>query len=343
LSEHLARFPFAACPGLRNPHAQTLLGPLLRPRPNLKWQHVGLRTPDDDHLHISWLPGQPHRPTVLLLHGLEGSWESHYIGPVARRFVGQGWTVVAPTYRGCSRQLNRAPRLYHSNAWEDLHLVTDWLKRMGWPNRIYGIGFSLGGNLAARWMAELGDDNPLAGAALVGSPMDLAASADRIDAIFKGRYSRYFLKSLIPKAVEKATQYPGLIDLAPIHERRITTLRSFDDCVTAPMHGFLDANDYYTRSSAGPVLSQVCRPTLVLAAKDDPFHPIDSWPEGVLKSNPWLIPLQTEQGGHLGFIGGKGPWRPKFWLDRILLRFFRKLEALLSRPEAPPAHSNGQH
>lgn len=270
-------------------------------------------TPDGDFIDVDFLqsatPPVPHAPLLVLFHGLEGSSASHYAQAMAEVAAERGWRFAVPHFRGCSGEINRAPRAYHSGDFEEI----DWLLArfaehpggMGAP--LYAVGVSLGGNALARWAGVMGGHaaRRVKALATICAPLDLAAGGRAIDRGFNRQvYARMFLRSMIPKGLAKLAQFPGLFD----RERLVAArdLHTFDDVFTAPLHGFRDADDYWRRASAKPVLGEVRVPALVINARNDPFIPAESLPLPAEVSAHVTL-WQPEQGGHVGFAQGGFP------------------------------------
>lgn len=269
-------------------------------------------TPDGDFIDVDFLqaatPPVPHAPLLVLFHGLEGSSASHYAQAMAEVAAERGWRFAVPHFRGCSGEINRAPRAYHSGDFEEI----DWLLArfaehpgaMGAP--LYAVGVSLGGNALARWAGVMGHAaRRVKALATICAPLDLAAGGRAIDRGFNRQvYARMFLRSMIPKGLAKLAQFPGLFD----RERLVAArdLHTFDDVFTAPLHGFRDADDYWRRASAKPVLGEVRVPALVINARNDPFIPAESLPLPAEVSAHVTL-WQPEQGGHVGFAQGGFP------------------------------------
>ncbi len=265
-------------------------------------------TPDGDFIDVDHaLPtGADAQQHLVLFHGLEGSTQSQYaqaFGVVARQ---RGWAYSVPHFRGCSGELNRAPRAYHSGDFEEIGWILKRLRqRSAAPLMVVGI--SLGGNALLRWAQEAGDSASAiaASVAAVCSPIDLAASGRAIDRGFNWLvYSRMFLATMKPKALAKWQQHPGLFDRDKLAAAR--TLYEFDNVFTAPLHGFVDTPDYWARASAKPHLARVRIPALVLNARNDPFVPGHSLP-GPTEVGRFVTLWQPAQGGHVGFPAGGFP------------------------------------
>ncbi len=295
------------------------------------WHTEVWPTPDDDalRLHFASAPiAEPAPPTVLVLHGLEGSRDSAYVRTLVPLALARGWRCVVLEFRSCGGVLNRARRTYHSGETSDLAFVVRELVRRDAGAPLFAIGYSLGANVLLKWLGEVGALAPpqLAGAAAVSAPYDLATCAHRCDTRLRGAIARHFLRTLIPKALAKERQFPGYCDVAAV--RRCRTFRAFDDLVTAPVHGFRDAAHYWASQSAGPLLPAIRRPTLLLAAADDPLVGAELLPHAAVAQSPFLVPRLPARGGHCAFVAGGSPWRPRRWAEAQVLRFF----ALLDKP-----------
>lgn len=305
-------------------HAQTLWGKFARPYPSLPVVSETLRTPDGDALEVHSLESRAGAPRVLLLHGLEGSVRSHYVGGVFMQAHARGWGASLVTFRGCGDAANEAKRFYHSGETTDVQFAFDAL-RARWPDSPwFAMGVSLGGNVLLKWMGEHTgpSEDQVRAAAAVSVPYDLEAGARHIGRSGMRVYDRNFLRSLRRKALVKLQRYPGLFDRQRLHDAR--TVYDFDDVVTAPVHGFADAHDYYTRSSAIRFLRDIRVRTLLLSSRDDPFLP--AWvldrAAAVARENLRLSVEFHDRGGHVGFVAGPHPWRPVYYAESRAFRFF---------------------
>ncbi len=319
--EALDRHPFRPPWWLRGRHGQTVFAPMFRRQAIPDRRVERLQTLDDDFLDVHVHGKATGKPLVLMLHGLEGSANSHYIVGLHHAFAQREWSSAVMEFRSCGREMNRARRLYHSGETSDLDLVIRHLLRHG-VEELYLVGFSLGGNVLAKWLGELGCDVPrqVRAAAVVSVPFDLATSAAYFERTLWGLYGRRFLRSLIPKALEKARQYPGCVDADQV--RRSRTFRDFDTHATAKLHGFRDADDYWAKSSSKPFLERITRPTLLVASADDPFIPAESLPREEVGRSHWLYPQFTGRGGHVGFIASARRFRQTYWAEEQIVRFF---------------------
>ncbi len=298
--------PYEAPWWLPGGHVQTLAA-ALGPAPRVAFRRTRWETPDGDFIDLDWAGGSG--PLVALFHGLEGSSSSHYARRIAAEALARGWRCVVPHYRGCSGEPNRLPRAYHSGDTDEV----DWiLRRLSAP---YVAGISLGGNLVLKWLGERG-----AGAArlvrravAVSAPVDLAAAGNALDRGFNRQvYTREFLRTLKRKALDKLNAFPDLYCAGRV--RAATTLREFDDAVTAPLHGFRDADDYWARASSRPWLSRISVTTLMLNARNDPFLPEPAL-EAIGEPSASVVLEFPRTGGHAGFPGRSN------WLARRVLDF----------------------
>jgi uncharacterized protein len=318
---------FRPARGLGNSHVQTFAGKVLRPALDIPLHRERIETPDGDFLDLDfagWPPTAPDTlesaPLVLVLHGLEGTSRRRYMTSTYHALLGAGMRPVALNFRGCSGEPNRATRAYHSGETEDLAFILDLLRdRFGGPLGL--VGYSLGGNVVLKFLGERGDHarDLVAAAVAVSVPFDLAAGARRLERGLLGRlYSHYFLSKLRRKVREKEELLRDACDVQAA--LRAPTVRAFDDALTAPLHGFHDAADYYDRSSARRYIRGIRVPTLILHSRDDPFLPEERIPADALEENPHVFPMLTDRGGHVAFVGGS-VFRPDFWGERTLARF----------------------
>jgi predicted alpha/beta-fold hydrolase len=260
-----------------------------------------------------------------VLHGLEGSSRSHYVTGLLRAARAAGWRGIALNFRSCSGELNRLPRFYHSGETGDLaHVVRTLVDReAGVP--LGAVGVSLGGNVLLKWLGEVGEAAPpeLVGAVGISVPFDLAACARTLDrGLRRVVYGQNFLRTMRRKVVAKAQRLPGFVDVAAA--RRARTFAAYDSVVTAPLGGFRDALDYWTRASSGPYLPRIRRPTLLLGALDDPIVPARALPDaGALP--PVVRAEFVPRGGHAGFMEGPWPWRAASWAERRAIEFLTSL------------------
>ncbi|MDF3933044.1 hydrolase [Pseudomonas citronellolis] len=307
---------------LPGPHLQTLYGSLLRKAPALQRERERLWLEDGDFIDLDWHgPHNARTPLVLAIHGLTGSSDSHYIRGLQVAVQARGWASVALNWRGCSGEPNRLARGYHSGVSEDLAAVIEHLRSIRPLAPLYAVGYSLGGNVLLKYLGERGSDSPLRGAVAVSVPFRLDRCADRIGIGFSRVYQAHFMRELTAYVRNKQRAFGerGSLDglaalerLGPLDGMR--TFWDFDGKVTAPLHGFADAHDYYRRASSRYYLGGIHTPTLIIHSSDDPFIDAGSIPPpGELSASTELQLL--ERGGHVGFVGGT-PGRPDYYLER---------------------------
>jgi predicted alpha/beta-fold hydrolase len=289
-------------------HLQTIAA-ALAPAPRVVWARERWDTPDGDFIDLDWAGGNanPAGPILALFHGLEGSSASPYARAIAARAIATGWRCVVPHFRGCSGELNRLPRAYHSGDSAEIGWI---LRRL---DSRHAVGISLGGNALLKLLGEQGSRATLLKAVAISAPLDLAAAGRALDRGLSRRiYTRMFLRTLKEKTLAKVRRKMISIDSPRVANAR--TFREFDDAVTAPLHGFRGADDYWARSSSGPWLGRIRVPTLVLNARNDPFMPQEAL--DALPATPPNVMLEFPgTGGHAGFPGRNR------WLPRRVLEF----------------------
>lgn len=309
---------------LKNSHLQTIWPVLVRrPIKDLPLERERLETPDGDFLDLDWINrSKTGQPIVIVLHGFEGSIDSHYATTMLKELAERGYRGVFMHFRGCSGEPNRLPRGYHSGETADIaHLASVLLARE--PNTpLAGIGYSLGGNVLLKWLGETGADNPLKAAVAVSVPFELHKAAERIQHGFSRFYQWYFLRCLRRRLFGKFQAVAAPIDFAVISGAR--TIWDLDNGYTAPLHGFQNASHYYSVSSSRQYLKNITVPTLLVHAKDDPFMTEDVLPSPRELSSSVTLEV-SETGGHVGFVSGRYPWRPEYWLEKRVPAFFENL------------------
>jgi predicted alpha/beta-fold hydrolase len=309
----------------RSGHAQTIWAATLRASPAIAgYQHACWETPDGDALYVDEVAAPEGRPVLLILHGLEGSSRAQQARGFVRVAVDQGWHGVALNFRSCGGRANRLRRSYHAGETDDLRWVVRRLAAEHPGAPIVCVGMSVGGSVLLKYLGEEGDQAPaaLVAAAAISAPFDLARSAQAFERDALTRvYMARLLRSLLRKTREKLRRFPDLIDphrLASVH-----TIRDFDEVVTAPVHGFASAAEYWARLSCRRFLPSIRRPTLVLNALDDPLTPPETLPYAEISQNPWLTAVFPAHGGHVGFVSGP-PARPRVWAESLVAGFFRR-------------------
>ena len=309
--------PYSPSWWLPGPHARTMWGRFFRRTPPLPTRIERWETNDDDFLDLIRLDAPKGRPHLVMLHGLEGAPRSHYVRGLFLQALQRGWAADLLLFRGCGAELNRAPRFYHSGETGDVDLVARRLMDADPEAPFVFAGVSLGGNVLLKWLGEMGDSvsAQITGAAAVSVPFDLARASRHIDQGFSRVYQTHFLRSLRRKALAKLERYPKLLARERVEASR--TLWDFDDVVTAPVHGFNDASDYYARSSSIGFIDRVRVRTLLLSAADDPFLPpavLDDV-RRIAVRNPNLTIEFPRSGGHVGFVSGGNPLKPFYYAE----------------------------
>jgi predicted alpha/beta-fold hydrolase len=316
----LSPSPYRAPWWLPGGHAQTLYGVLFA-HARIGWKRERWETPDGDFIDVDRLPGAKEAPLVVLFHGLEGGSGSHYACALARELARRGWRGAVAHFRGCSGEPNRLRRAYHSGDADEIGWILRRMSAEARAERLFALGISLGGNALLKWLGEdAAAPQVLAAAAAVSAPVDLMAAGDALGSGFNLVYTRAFLATMRKKAEEKLARFPGLFDAQAM--RRARTLRAFDDVVTAPLHGFRDTDDYWTRASAKPLLSRIRVPTLMLNARNDPFLPAASLP-GPSQVSSAVRREFPEEGGHAAFVSGPFPGDID-WMPRRVTAFFEE-------------------
>lgn len=311
--------PYRAPAWLPGGHAQTIWPLLIKPRA-LPLRRERWETPDRDFIDVDHLDGPPDAPLLVLFHGLEGSARSHYARSVAAACRQQGWRLALPHFRGCSGELNRRPRAYHSGDSAEIDWILRRLQAAAGGRPVHAAGISLGGNALLKWAGEQGAaaGETVSGIAAFCAPLDLAACGHTLAAGFNRLYTRHFLDTLKARAAARLQRFPGLFDEARM--RAAANLWDFDDAVTGPVHGFAGADDYWARSSAKPWLKAIAVPTLAVNPKNDPFLPARFLPRRD-EASPCVRLEHPDEGGHVGFVTGAFPGRLD-WLPQRLLHFF---------------------
>lgn len=308
---------------MRGGHAQTLWGKFFRPRPALPTRVERWDTPDGDFIDVHRLDAATGAPRLFFLHGLEGTMRSHYVSGMFGEAKRRGWGAELLIFRGCGDEPNRGPRFYHSGETGDLSFAVDRVRAEHPTSPILLAGVSLGGNVLLKYLGEMGSALPSAvrAAGAISVPFDLAKGCRHISHGFSKVYDRHFLKTLRAKAFAKLERFPDLFDRGGLDAA--TSIYDFDDAVTAPVHGFANAHDYYSRSSSLGFLSRIQRPTLLLSAIDDPFLPsevLDRVRE-IATTNSHLTLDFPKHGGHVGFVAGRNPARPFYYAEWRVCEF----------------------
>jgi len=333
--------PFRSAPWCFNGHAHTILCSRLFSSPILPAQRIEIPTPDGDVLDLEWIPttqtnpttqgvwvdadrsqpdcvpGRSRTPVAILLHGLEGNANRYYIRRLADMLLLDGFDVAALHFRSCSGRMNQVRRFYHSGETEDLATLIRWILHLSPDRPIYLAGFSLGASVILNFLAKADSSSAELHAvqafAAVSAPFDLKAGSEAMNRGFAQLYQVRFLRSLEKKLQEKRKRYPDL----PVF--RGNTLYEFDDQVTAALHGFESADDYYHQCSSGRFIDRIRTPGLVLHSKEDPICPFETVPAPTLQEMPYLECVFPDKGGHVGF------WSmPAGWQEELVSRYFKR-------------------
>jgi len=339
-------------------HLQTLYGALFAPTNRVRFVRERIETPDGDFLDFDWsapgiathpgnapiqqeglpkssaaerwindqdrqtITGLADTPALVLLHGLEGSSASRYAQSLMQYFRARGWLVVLAHFRGCSGVPNRLARAYYSGDSEEVGFIINAVQTRAPQAHWHVAGVSLGGNALLKYLGEHAEQiSAIHAAVSVSAPTDLVASGNRLsqDWLCRQLYTRHFLRTMRPKTLEKASRFPGAIDVTRL--TRAQTLRDFDDTYTAPMHGFADAQEYWEKASSKPWLPYIKTPTLIINARNDPFIPEPSLPSAD-EASGYVTLHQPAQGGHAGFTTGRFPGHLN-WLAARIARYFQ--------------------
>ncbi|MDX1519338.1 MAG: hydrolase [Gammaproteobacteria bacterium] len=303
---------FIPAPWCRGAHAQTLLPRIISPRFPLDLLDERLELPDGDFVDLCWTnTPEDGDPVIAIFHGLEGSVHSPYANGILHAIGQRGWCGVFMHFRGCSGVHNRLNRSYHSGETGDIRFLIKTLSRRLPRSPLFTIGYSLGGNALLKYLGESGSGSGVTAAVTVSVPFLLNRGADRLDSGFSRFYQWYLIRSLHRKMQAKYNGREAPVNMDDLKSYR--NFWTFDHHITAPVHGFASAEDYYRRSSSRQFLKSIQSPTLLIQSKDDPFLPQDALPAATELSESILLEL-SEHGGHVGFIAGNNPLRPRFWL-----------------------------
>lgn len=306
---------------LRDGHVQTILPAILPRRYRSEFERERLELGDGDFVDLDWCRAG-HGRVAVLSHGLEGASRQGYIRGMADALQQAGWDVLAWNFRGCSGEPNRHLRFYHSGETADLGAVVEHAAA-AYPV-VALVGFSLGGNVTLKYLGEGRMPGVVRAAAVVSVPLDLASSAHCLDHRWANRiYLLRFLRTMRMKIAAKSRQFPGRLDVAGLEA--VASFREFDGRYTAPLHGFADAEDYWARCSARPLLPEIRIPTLVLNAANDPFLAPECFPVKEAAANPALYLEVPESGGHVGFLDLADGIRP--WSEGRVAGFFEEVLA----------------
>lgn len=313
---------------------QTIYAALFLQGPPVVYRRERWQWPDGDFVDADWSDTADERaPIVVLFHGLEGSSQSHYARHLMHALRRLGWRGVVPHFRGCSGEPNHLPRAYFAGDVAEIDAMLNRVRACFPGAPLYAVGASLGGNALLKWLGEQGRaaGTLLQAAAAISAPLDMNAAGRALDKGFNRLiYTRRFLTTLKPKSLAKAARFPGVLDSSAI--AACATFAEFDTVVTARLHGYQDAADYWTRTSSKPGLKNITLPTLLLNARNDPFLPAYALPTKADISSAVTLE-QPAQGGHVAFPCAPFPGRND-WLSARILAFFQTRPAIVEAPQS---------
>jgi len=293
-----------------NGHVHTIACSVLHRNKLPPYKRITISTPDDDFLELDFIDAGSQTPITILLHGLEGSSNRYYMSALAETLKKSGISSLSMNLRSCGSHMNRQMRFYHSGETSDLNFVANWAQAKFPERTLFSVGFSLGGNILVKWLGEQKKAVPVSAAVAVSAPFDLEKCSTTIEQGFNKIYEYRFLQTLVSKANKKRKRYP---QIPHFHG---STLRDFDDQITSKIHGFADAKDYYEKASSAPYVKDIRVPTLIIHSKEDPICPIDVVPLEDVYHNPYIKPVITQKGGHVGF------WSiTDGWLNKTITQF----------------------
>jgi len=305
----------------RNGHVSTILPSLLKNEKVDDYERERIELTDGDFLDLDWIKTDDSKKLVIISHGLEGSSKRHYVLSCARYFHNKGWNVLAWNCRSCSEEMNRLPRLYHHGATDDLGAVIDHAINLGYQ-RISLIGYSMGGSMSLKYLGEAGDSisSKIIGAAVFSVPCNLGNSAEMLVKSRNRIYKQRFLKKLKRKIIKKAKQFPDEIDITGI--KQLKTFEEFDSRYTAPLHGFRDRDDFYSKATCDQYIPKIKVPSLIVNALNDPLLGESCYPFELTKDHKNVFLETPKRGGHVGFPIGRNKHS---WSE---IRAFEFLEGL---------------
>jgi predicted alpha/beta-fold hydrolase len=330
----IVKSPFNPPWWAKNRHVQTIFPRFLQLRASLTYSQERLVLPDGDFINLIWA-GEVHtaKKLVVMFHGLEGSIKSHYTNDMAAHLVKQGYAVVLMHFRSCGGELNTQPRAYHSGETQDAWYFLNWLETKFPDIPKVAMGFSLGANMLLKLLSKHSDQTILRAAMVVSVPFYLEQCADAVNQGFSRVYQSYLLKSMVTNLLAKmrTIDYSNLLHVTPKQIRKFKSFKEFDQHVTAPLHGYTGADDYYKQCSSAYSLQNIVTPTLILHALDDPFMKTTIVPPEHALSPSIRIEL-SDKGGHVGFLKGT-PWRPKIWMHARASAFLEQWFSTCSQIE----------
>ena len=303
---------------LRSPHLQTLWPVFFKKRHRLDLEPEQVELPDGDFLELLW-SNKNSKKIVIVLHGLEGNMHSHYANCIIYQLENAGFRPVFMYFRGCSDRVNRLPRAYHSGDTGDIAFISEHIKISKGIQPYAAVGYSLGGNVLLKWLGETAANNPLTKAVAVSVPYRLADAARRLEIGMSKVYRDHLLRSLRKTYIKKFSVIESPLN---VDVNNLKNFWDYDDQVTAPLHGFDGAADYYNRCSSGQFIRSIEVPTRLLHAADDPFMFEETLPD-VDETGSRVELIVTPHGGHVGFVSGASPFNTYSWSERKIIEFLR--------------------
>lgn len=294
-----------------NTHVHTIVASQFTKVQKPPHKRIEIPTPDEDFLEIDMCVVESDQPVVALFHGLEGSTDRHYIANLMDELQKAGITSVALNFRGCGSRLNVRPRFYHSGATDDYRTFFKWIRQRFPKKEIYAVGYSLGANALVKYLGEEGSNSLVKKAVAVSPPYDLKEGSLRMQKGINKLYEKRFLSTLVEKLEQKRLVFPNMPEFDG------NTIYEFDDQVTAALHGFSGAEDYYFKCSSRHFFGEVKSDLLIIHSQQDTLCPIKFAPLKTLSENPSIQILFTDEGGHVGFLSS-----PSGWLYRVILNWF---------------------
>jgi len=270
-------------------------------------ERIEIPTPDDDFLELDCAIKPDSDEIIVLFHGLEGSTDRYYIVETMKTLLENDFSVVAVNFRSCGSKLNNQPRFYHSGETTDYRTVFRWIRQQYSNKKMGAVGFSLGGNALVKYLSEEAGSTPLQAAVAISVPYDLRLGSILLSSGIHRLYGYYFLRTLTEKLEKKRQQFPDLPSFSG------STIYDFDDQVTAPIHGFDGADDYYEQCSARRFVEDITTHTLLVHSHEDPMCPIEAMPLAKINQNKFTDYIITDSGGHVGFRS-----KPKGWLQFVI-------------------------
>lgn len=304
--------PFHPPRWMRNAHFQTIIASRKPRRWRYGWRawetfEIDLGKDGKLLAEVSWQPGMRERsPALFLMHGLEGSAQSHYLIGISKKAFAAGFHTIRVNMRNCGGTEHLTPTLYCAGLSQDAESIIRHLRQQCGVREIYAAGVSLGANILLKYLGEQGAvaSSEIQGVAVLSPPIDLLRSAIKMLEPQNFVYQRYFVKRLKERIRRKLAFFPDIADIRSAE--RVRTIYEFDDVITAPHFGWGNAENYYRLASSWPLLKNVQVPTLIIQAKDDPMIPFDTFMTSGIQDNPWIRLVATDHGGHVGFLG----WKP---------------------------------